>query len=46
MPSSTSQSVLTEPGGSTSGSNGPLMQVVAFMKRMGSAGMGMPASFA
>ena len=46
MPSSTSQSVLTEPLGSITGSFAPCMQVVDFMNTMGSLGMGMPASAA
>jgi hypothetical protein len=41
MPSSTSQSVFTEPRGSITGSLAPWMQLVAFMKTMGSAGIGM-----
>jgi hypothetical protein len=45
-PSSTSQSVLVEPFGSTMPSFGPVMQVVAFMKTIGSAGTGMPDSAA
>ena len=46
MPSSTSQSSLVDAGGWMTSSFGPLMQVVAFMKTIGSAGIGMPASLA
>ena len=46
MPSSTSQSPLTEPLGSITGSFGPWMQLVAFMKTTGSFGIGMPDSAA
>ncbi|MCY1232626.1 hypothetical protein D9M72_451280 [compost metagenome] len=45
-PSSTSQSDLTEPLGSITGSFGPWMQLVAFMKTMGSLGTGRPDSAA
>ena len=46
MPSSTSQSSLVECGGCTTSSLGPLIEVVAFMKMIGSFGSGMPASAA
>ena len=45
-PSSTSQSVLSEPLGNMTGSFGPWMHEVAFMKMMGSFGIGRPASAA
>ena len=46
MPSSTSQSSLVEFFGWIMSSFGPLMQVVAFMNTIGSAGIGRPASLA
>ena len=45
-PSSTSQSSLVEFFGWMTSSFGPLMQVVAFMKTIGSDGIGRPASLA
>jgi hypothetical protein len=45
-PSSTSQSSLVEFLGWITSSLGPLMQVVAFMKTIGSEGIGSPASLA
>ncbi len=46
MPSSTSQSVLSAPGGMRTASVGPLSALVAFMNSTGSAGAGKPASAA
>ena len=45
-PSSTSQSVFCDPRGITIRRSGPLMQDVAFMKTIGSAGTAMPDSAA
>ena len=46
MPSSTSQSVLTELRGSMMSSSGPWMHDNVFMKTIGSLGTGMPDSAA
>ena len=40
MPSSTSQSVFSEPRGMTTSSFGPFRQVMALVNRTGSAGIG------
>ena len=45
-PSSTSQSVLSDPRGITTSSFGPMIAEVAFMKTIGSFGTGMPDSAA
>ena len=45
-PSSTSQSVFFEPRGMITGSSGPQMALVAFMKMIGSGGTVAPVSAA
>ena len=45
-PSSTSQSLLTEPCGSTTGSLQPTSALVGFMKMIGSFGIAAPVSAA
>ena len=46
MPSSTSQSVFSAPRGISTSSFGPMIALVGFMNRIGSAGIGMSASAA